>query len=283
MVIAVRALVATVLSGLVVWGATGCGTETVGGEELAQAADASQRTAGVKVAIDGEVTGPQGDLPLSGEGVMDMKGQRGEFTFRIQGQEIHQVMDRLTMYMRSPQFDSALDEGKEWAKIDLERSSRELGVDVTAVQQPGSGDPRQMFAQLKTVSGDIEKVGTDEVRGVDTTHYRAKVKLDDLHKSLPPERREAARKSVERMKELAGLEDYPIEVWIDDDDLVRKMRLEMDMKVLDQEIGFDFSMEFYDYGTRVAVELPPEDEVQDLTDLAAQGASGLGGGGGSTP
>ena len=279
MVMAVRTLVVTVLSGLLVWGATGCGTETVSGEELAQAADTSGRTSGVKVGLEATIEGPQGDVDMTGDGEMDMKGQRGEFTYRFQGQEIRQVMDRFVMYMQSPQFEGVLEEGKEWGKIDIEKSSKELGVDVGAVQQPGSGDPRQMFGQLKAMSGDIEKVGTDEVRGTETTHYSGDVEIDNLHEALPPDRQAAARKSIERAKEVSGLKDYPLDVWIDEDDQVRRMRMKMEMKVLREEIAFDFTMEFFDYGTRVDIELPPEDEVQDLTELAAQGASQFGGGG----
>jgi hypothetical protein len=280
MATAVRAFFAAMLSAFAAYGATGCGTETVGVEQLAQAADTSARTTGVKVGIDATIEGPQGeDAEMTGSGVMDMRGQRGEFTYQIAGQEMRQVMDRFVMYMQSPQLEPALDDGKEWAKLDLEKSSRELGFDLGAVQQPGSSDPRQTFSQLKAVSGEIEKVGTDDVRGVETTHYSADVEIDKLHEAIPPARRAAARRSVQRMKELTGLDDYPLDVWIDDDDLVRRMRFQMDMKVGGQDVGFDMSMDFFDYGTRVRIETPPDEEVQDLTELAAQGATMFGGGG----
>jgi hypothetical protein len=280
MLIAVRALVVTVLAGLLVWGATGCGTETVGVEELAQAADASGATDGVKLSIDATIDGPQGDVDMTGSGEMDMKGQRAQLEYAFQNQSMRQVMDHFTMYMQSPQFDAALEDGKKWAKIDMQRASKEFGIDLGSVQQPGSGDPRQMFSQLKAMAGDIEKAGTEKVRGVETTHYEGTVDVDKIPDTLPADRRAAARKTLERTKEISGLDDYDMDVWIDDDDLVRRMRMKMDMKVLQQEISFDFTMEFYEYGTRVTIDLPPEDEVQDLTDLAARGASALGGAGG---
>jgi hypothetical protein len=281
MVMALRALVATLLAALVVAAATGCGTETVGVEEIAKAADASERTTGMRVALEATIDGPQGDVDMTGSGVMDMMGRRGELTYRFQGQEMRQVMDRFVMYMKSPQFEPALGEGKEWAKIDLERSSKELGVDLGAVQQPGSGDPRQMFSQLKAMSGEIERVGNEDVRGVQTTHYSGDVEIDNLHRGLPPDRQEAARRSIERVKEVSGLKDYPLDVWIDEDDRVRRMRMAMEMEILEQDIAFDLTMEFYDYGTRVSIDVPPEDEVEDLTELAARGASAFGGAGGA--
>lgn len=283
MPIAVRWLVATVVAALAVAGATGCGTETVGVETVAQAADASGRTSGVKVGVDATIEGPQGEVPMTGSGEMDMRGQRGQFTYDIQGQEMRQVMDRFTMYMQSPQFDAALEDGKEWAKLDMQRASKEFGIDLGAVQQPGSGDPRQMFSQLKAMAGEIEKVGTEEVRGAETTHYAGNVELDRIPETLPPDRRAAAHKSLDRAREISGLEDYPMDVWIDEDDHVRRMRIRMDMKVLQQEISMDMTMEFFDYGSPVSIDLPPEGDVQDLTELAAQGAQAFGGAGGSTP
>jgi hypothetical protein len=134
-----------------------------------------------------------------------------------------------------------------------------------------------MFSQLKAVSGDVEKVGSDEVRGVETTHYRAEVDLLKIPESLPPERREAARKSMERAREQFGLENYPMEVWIGEDDLVRRIRLEPSMEILGQEISFDMTMEFYDYGTPVSVQVPAADQVQDMTDVASDAADVLGG------
>jgi hypothetical protein len=275
---AVRAVVATALAGVLVWSATGCGTDTVGGEQLARAADTSGRTTGFKVGLEGTVGSQQGDIDMTGSGVMDMKGQRGELTFDVAGQEIRQVMDRFVMYMQAPSFEGVLEDGEKWAKIDLGRASREFGVDLGAVQNPGSGDPRQMFAQLKAMSGDIEEVGTEEVRGVETTHYSGDVEIDNLHKALPPDRQAAARKSIERAKEVGGLKDYPLDVWIDDDDQVRRMRIRMEMEPRQQKVTFDFTMDFFDYGTRVDIDIPPEDEVRDVTQLTAQTSAAAGAG-----
>jgi hypothetical protein len=277
MVTAVRAFVVASLCALCAYGASGCGTETVGAEELAQAATTSERTNGFRVGLVGSLETAEGEFDMTGSGVMDMRGQRGDMTMVIRGQKVRQVMDRYVMYMQMPQLEPALEDGKEWAKLDLNRYGKEMGVDIGAVQQPGSSDPRQMFNQLKAMSGEIEKVGTEEVRGVEATHYSGEVDIDRLHEVVPADRREAARKSIERAKEISGIGDYPLDVWVDEDDQVRRMRMQMDMKVQGQDIAFDFTMDYFDYGTRVDVQVPPENEVQDLTELAGQGQSGFGG------
>jgi hypothetical protein len=276
MAIALRALGATLLAALVVALATGCGTETVGVEEIARAADLSERTSGVKVAVEATIHGPQGEVPMTGSGVMDMRGQQVAFNYEFQDQRMEQVADGLTMYFKGGPFTADLEDGKEWAKLDLARANRELGIDLGAVQQPGGGDPRQMFSQLKGVSGEVEKVGEEEVRGVETTHYRGEVDLLRIAESVPRRRREAARTSMERAVEQFGLENYPVDVWIGEDDLVQRIRMEPSMEILGQAISFEMTMEFYDYGTPVSIDPPPADRVQDVTERASDAAGMLG-------
>jgi hypothetical protein len=276
MATAVRVLVAAVLGALTVALAAGCGTETVGVEQIASAADASERTSGMRVALKATIDVADREVPMSGSGVMDMRGRRAQLTYRVEGQEIHQVMDGLNMYMQSPQFEPVLEDGKTWAKMDLARANRELGI-----QQPGNSDPRQMLGQLKAVSGEVEKVGEEEVRGVETTHYRGEVDLRKTADDLPPARREAARRRIERFIDQFGVENYPMDVWIGEDDLVRRLRMRPSMELLGQEMSFDMTMDFFDYGTPVRVDLPPKDEVQDITDLASDSAQALAPG--STP
>lgn len=69
------------------------------------------------------------------------------------------------IYMRGPAYSAALPEGAEW-----------LGLDAGALQSEqtaagASTDPRAMLAQLRSLA-DVTEVGTEEVRGEPTTHYR---------------------------------------------------------------------------------------------------------------
>ena len=51
----------------------------------------------------------------------------------------------------------------------------------------------------------------------------------------------------------------PVDVWIGDDGLVRRIRVE--------EGSSPATIEFYDFGVDVAVQAPPTDQVQDIDDL----------------
>jgi hypothetical protein len=62
--------------------------------------------------------------------------------------------------------------GKPWIKVDLSAVGKQAGIDLSQFTQLGT-DPAQMVGWLRTVSGDVTTVGTEQIDGVDTTHYRA--------------------------------------------------------------------------------------------------------------
>ena len=51
--------------------------------------------------------------------------------------------------------------------------------------------------RLRAVSEEVEELGTEDVRGVETTHYRTTVDLRRYPDLVPPDRRELARRSIE--------------------------------------------------------------------------------------
>jgi hypothetical protein len=153
----------------------------------------------------------------------------------------------------------------------VKQAGQALGIDPAQLGQLGSNDPRQMIDQIRAVSGDVEKLGSEKVRGVDTTKYRANVDIRRYPDRLPPEQREQARVAVEKLVEQTGNDTYPMTLWIGDDELVRRVQIEYDFEVPGQEKKAEFSMtmEFFDFGAPVDVSPPPAKDVQDLGELAA--------------
>ena len=152
------------------------------------------------------------------------------------------------------------------------------GLDIGQFSQANQSDPTQMLQFLRSVSGKIEEVGTDEVAGVEATHYRADIDLRRYPDTLPPEERAAARESADRLIEQLGSSTIPSEVWVDDDDLVRRMRTEFDMKVPtgsggEVKMNMDFTVDLLEFGVEGGdFSPPPADQVTDMLEL--QGASG---------
>ena len=185
------------------------------------------------------------------------------------------IFDGFVFYMRFPVLSQLLEGGKEWVKFDIEEIGKAQGIDLSQFAQFGQADPSQALQYLRAVSGEVEDKGTEEVRGVSTTRYEAKVDLRKFPDVLPDDQREAAEESVDTLiEQLGGESELPMEVWIDDDGLIRRQRFNFSF---DPETGpgysFRYDMELYDFGVEVNVQPPPEEDTADLGDLIAEDAA----------
>lgn len=265
----------------------GCGAEDISPETLAQAAGKTQGAGTSRIAIKGAVRSPAAPSAVSveGQGVLDSAAKRGKFDLEVPNPtggglggdkiEFDQVIDGFVLYMRSPAFDSLLEaKDKEWLKIDLQRASRALGIDLGQVSQSGGSDPSESLRYLRA-SGQVEKVGEETVRGASTTHYRARVDIGKYPKLLPAGERSRAEATAKRLIELNGSSTIPTEVWIDDRGLVRRQRIVTAFPTPQGRAKMTQDIELYDFGVEVDVDVPPEDEVLDVTKLGAQAARQL--------
>jgi hypothetical protein len=267
----VRALVAALLCALAAAVASGCGgTETVSLETVAAAADASTAAGGARLTISGDASAQGQTFDVNGTGVMDEKGN-SEIEMELPGGagEMKQVFQRFVVYQQMPGIEEQF--GKEWMRIDLREAYRRIGVDLDLIQQPGGNDPRQMLEQMKNASDGIEKVGSEEVRGVETTHYKADLELRRIAERVPAARRAEAERAIDKVIEISGSDGYPMEVWIDEKKLVRRIRMDMALNnpAFGGEMDMDITMELFDYGTPVSIDVPGDDEAKDLTGLVA--------------
>jgi hypothetical protein len=173
------------------------------------------------------------------------------------------VVDGTTIYMRAPMF-AVLGGPTGWLSMtpeDLGTTSDALGVGA------GAYDPSAILETLRGVSGEPEVVGTEVVRGVETTHYVANMDLAAALASAPEDQRELLEAQLEQL----GQGTIPVDVWVDADGLPRRMA--MDMGGLLSSMGSDgeasavMTMEFFDYGEPVDIQVPSPDEVSSFSDL----------------
>jgi hypothetical protein len=246
---------------------------------VSDAATKSQEAGSSRVDLELTMSGfAPGELTIEGEGVQDSEQQLARFTFDLSEisaltgggvdlSEIEMVMAGSSLYIRLPFLESA---GlKPWVEIDLQKVGKEKGLDLPALQQLGQADPALTFAFLRAAGDDTEEIGEEEVRGVQTTQYRTTVDLDRAAEQASAEQRAA----IQALKEDTGLEVVPVNAWIDDDGLVR--RIDFDYEDVELQPGqrgdMALRMEFYDYGADVNVEQPPPDEVMSFDELLQQG------------
>jgi hypothetical protein len=183
--------------------------------------------------------------------------------------QIEAVQDGDVMYMRFPAMASELPAGKSWVRMDLGEAATGQGFDFSELQELTGNDPRKMLEFLRAASDEIETVGTEELRGVRTTHYRATVNPADYDKLVPAGEREELRSMIGDMIEQTGVGEIPVEVWLDDFGLVR--RLDMSFAATQpgttESVEASMTFELFDYGKEVDVEPPLAADVVDAASL----------------
>jgi hypothetical protein len=142
------------------------------------------------------------------------------------------------------------------------------GFDFEELESFAQSDPRDVLASLRGLTGDIETVGTEELRGVETTHYRAVLDPVELAERAAAGRPDATS-LVDELSTQGGITDIPLDVWIDASGLVRKLSL--DFSATDpgtsQSSHVALAFELWDYGEQVEIDVPPASQVVDASAL----------------
>ncbi|CAN5603386.1 hypothetical protein BH24ACT13_BH24ACT13_10820 [soil metagenome] len=238
-----------------------------GSDALAKAYDdtAAAGTARTELSIGG--AGTPGEA-ISGQGSVDFADGSALITLAVPGAgqlETRQVDG--VVYTRLPeQLAGRLPGEFGWVRINpQEAAGGQLGGGLPG--QAGS-NPTQALAYLRTVSGDVTEIGREDVRGTATTRYRATADL-----------REAARANgaddaqIDQLVQTLGQDTLPIEVWIDEDGRVRRIRQDVPVPAGtaagDQPSTTSLTQEFFDFGAQVDVQAPAEGETIDLSELSS--------------
>ena len=182
------------------------------------------------------------------------------------GWKIEVVQDGDVAYLRFPAIDAQLPSGKTWIKAS-EGEAKVGGFDFHQLESFSSSDPRELLDVLRSLSGDLETVGTEELRGVETTHYRAVVDPVELAKGAASAG-QAADGLFDQLTAQSGIGAVPLDVWIDANGLVRKLSMKVSATDQASQAGAaTTSFELWDYGETVDIELPPASQVADASAL----------------
>ncbi len=292
--LAVFALVAAGCGG----GSSPASLEPISVAQLAQFASTSADATSGRFSFDLSMAFPGTDEPfaLSGEGAFDERSGRASFAVDMSslakrlgafvaglggtgasdlpdfddptGWKIDVVQDGTGGYVRLPALDDQLPEGKTWLRGDAAAASTS-GFDFGELEQFAKSDPRDVLGTLRAVTSDVETVGSEQLRGVETTHYRATIDPSRLGKLAPGKDRTATQALVDRLATQSGLGPVPVDVWLDASGLVRKLSMSVEAAEPSTSRSSDVTMSFelWDYGQPVAIELPPASQVVDASSL----------------
>ncbi len=266
--------------------------EPISFEELAQSASTSADATSGRFSFDMAMTFPGAEEPFSfsGEGAFDVASKRASFEVDMSdlakllggfasalggggldfddpaGWKIEVVQDGDIAYLRFPAIDAQLPNGKTWIKAS-EGNAKVGDFDFHELESFSSSDPRELLDVLRSLSGDIETVGTESLRGVETTHYRAVVDPVELAKDAATAWR-ATDGLFDQLTAQSGIGAVPLDVWIDANGLVRKLSMELSTTEPASLAGAaTISFELWDYGEAVSIDLPPASQVADTSAL----------------
>lgn len=249
----------------------GCGSEGSGGsgslseKESSSALEGSaQRTidAGrAKVALSGVISS-KGSEPVEfeGSGVSNFATRRSRLTLDMSaiarasagGLEGAPedwkgtiVYDGDAVYLRVP----AIDE-KCWVGYDATLGASQGNTGFSAP------DPDDLL-RFAEVARNVEVIGDEVVRGVDTTHLRGKIDVDDLPRIGSGDRRAGFEVYARSLKE-AGLETISFDAWLDGGGRIRRLKAEYeDLAAGGSNVDVSYAMDVFDFGTDEKVKIPP--------------------------
>ncbi len=214
-----------------------------------QAAQKSSAASSVHMKLKGSVTVPGGQsVVLSGDGGFTQHDGSFRLDFNAGGLSgsIDAVIQGTQLYVRSPLFADGLPKGKTWLKLDLSKQASAQGLDLTKL---AAQDPAQTLARLSQL-GNVKEIGTEQVDGVETTHYRGRL-----------------------ARQTAGATAGPFDVWVGKDDgYVR--RVQFATGAAGSTPSTHLTMDLSDFGKDVIITVPSAAETADAKSLNIPGLGG---------
>lgn len=208
-------------------------------------------------------------VTFTGDGLFDFGAKAGSLDLKlVAGGRGGDIQERITggnLYLSLPNMPGI------FYKLAL--------ADVGGTSLGSSTDPSASFAALKGVSNGVQRVGSEAQRGVQTTHYKGAI---DVQKALASSSG-LAKDLLQKGFASSGLKTLPFDAYIDSAGRLRKyvqaVQLPGSAKTGGKPIDATTTVELFDFGTKVDVQVPPVAKTKDGAPLlralkAGPGATG---------
>lgn len=243
------------------------GSERAASQLVAAARDTtSQATSFSYASTSTSTVGGAVGFSITTEGSFDAESMRSSLHMTSAGVaafDARFVTEGSVIYAQVPADRQPLASGKPWVSFDGGPAALEgLG----GIGQGG------LDALLPGASGTSKPVGSEEVRGVSTTHHRLNVDADALIKTILE--RQAAQvpggvaPGLDQLGRDVTIDVAPVDIWLDDDDRVRRVELAMDISAGGISVKVTVRHELFDFGTPVRIEIPEAAAVHPVGDLS---------------
>jgi len=139
------------------------------------AAEKTAKAGGLKLALSVASASTGARIAVAGAGGFDTTKHAGKLHLRFATGGISGTMDVVLsgtdLYIHSPLLSIALPTGKTWIKVDLSKSAKAGGLDLSSIL---SQDPTQALDAIENAST-VTQVGTLQMGGATWTRYHALV------------------------------------------------------------------------------------------------------------
>jgi hypothetical protein len=272
-----RRLLALLLAAVISVVAPACGESASAQEIVAGAADATNEAGTSKLTINIKTKVGDQEVNVATEGLIDYANERGRLTMDLaalglpgaSGTMEMLLMGKVIFMKLPPQGLPAELQAKPWVRLDIEKLAQREGFNLGSLDQLRNSNPTNTLEYLRGAADDVTEVGSEKIRGEDTTHYKATLDLTKAGEAEPK-----AKEAIDEAIKQLGTSTIPVEVWIDDEGRLRRMRYDMDLskspqaKESGQQLGnLHLDMELYDFGTKVDVSEPPADQFTEFETL----------------
>ncbi|REE98098.1 hypothetical protein [Thermomonospora umbrina] len=191
------------------------------------------------------------DMEVRHRPVPAMRGSMTTFGTPGGGRPVKMIMVGRSLYMNHGS--TALSGGKPWARMPVGDGAAGGSDPLEEMERNGPGEQ----ARVLTASPNVRVVGRETVDGVVTTRYAGTLNPATDFARMPPEHREKYEGIYRKLK----AQRVSIELWVGDDGLPRRQKVDMTLAVgAVTAIGT-----FFDYGKPVKVSAPPDDQVGEFT------------------
>jgi hypothetical protein len=276
-------LVVAVLAGA----AVGCGGDDVARtvDPVAQAADKTVAAGGAQLDGEGEFRAAGVTVPVTVDGAVDFDDRRVHMSMDVPPNDVLRPVQAAeagfplefildggeTVFFASADMRQQLPPGKHWAKVDFGELDDETGLAFQQLSRYDESNPAEWLRLLRT-SGGAERVGAERLNGLRTTRYRATIDPRRIPGTLPEDEREKARETLKEVGRIdpSALDPMPVDVWIDDDGLIRRERVTVDDVYEGVRTRGHLTIDFTEFGRDVSVQEPEDDETLDLTAQLAE-------------
>ena len=254
--------------------AAGCGTQVAGGLPHPDALTAAVTRTGAQTArVATTITAQMQSMSVSFTltGMFDFARSRGTLSMQ-QPIGLTELFVPPNAYVKfSADGGPGLPKGKTWLAV-----SDEMPGGTAAAGDPfgmfgGSDDPADLLGSLTGIAGSEKKVGTATIRGVAVTGYQVNIDPAKAAARL----QSSQRASFQQFAKALGSGVLPVDVWVDSQNLVRRVQLTLPMPAgTGQPAGARLmeSTDFYDFGVPVRVTAPPASQVASESQLSTTGA-----------